>query len=231
MYEDNKDIQDAWQLLHKQLVKVKYVYNFTWFGLPILQVPQDLQAKQELIWKVKPDIIIETGVAAGGSLMFSATMLTTLESCGLITDGKVIGIEINLYPQNLNAIINHPLSKKIILVQASSVDNETIARVSELAKSKRVMVFLDSNHTHEHVLAELKAYAPLVSIGSYIIVEDTGIEDLPLGTTDDRPWGRGNNPKTAVWEFLRENSNFEIDDIYKKLIMTGNPSGYLKRIR
>ena len=149
----------------------------------------------------------------------------------LINDGKVIGIEINLYPQNLNAIINHPLSKKIILVQASSVDNETIARVSELAKGKRVMVFLDSNHTHEHVLVELKAYAPLVSVGSYIIVEDTGIEDLPLGTTDDRPWGRGNNPKTAVWEFLKENSNFEIDDIYKKLIMTGNPSGYLKRIR
>jgi len=231
MYEDNKDIQDAWQLLHKQLVKVKYVYNFYWFGLPILQVPQDLQAKQEIIWEVKPDTIIETGVALGGSLMFSATMLTVLEGCGLIEDGKVIGIEINLYPQSLNAIINHPLSKKIILVQASSIDSETIASVCELVKDKKVMVFLDSNHTHDYVLAELKAYAPLVSIGSYIVVEDTGIEDLPYGTTDDRPWGKGNNPKTAVWEFLKENDNFEIDDIDKKLIMTGNPSGYLKRIR
>ncbi len=231
MYEDNKELQDAWQLLHKQLVKVKYVYNFTWFGLPILQVPQDLQAKQEIIWNVKPDIIIETGVALGGSLMFSATMLTALEGCGLIEDGKVIGIEINLYPQSLNAIINHPLSKKIILVQASSIDNETVASVCELVKGKKVMVFLDSKHTHDHVLAELRAYAPLVSIGSYIVVEDTGIEDLPYGTTDDRPWGKGNNPKTAVWEFLKENSDFEIDDIYKKLIMTGNPSGYLKRIK
>ncbi len=231
MYEDNKDVQKAWQLLHKELVKIKYVYNFSWFGLPILQVPQDLQAKQEIIWKVKPDIIIETGVAAGGSLMFSATMLMALEGCGLINDGKVIGIEINLYPQNLNAIINHPLSKKIILVQASSVDKGTIASVYELVKGKKVMVFLDSNHTHNHVLKELRAYAHMVSVGGYIVVEDTGIEDLPKGTTSDRPWGKGNNPKTAVWEFLKENDNFEIDDIYKKLIMTGNPSGYLKRIR
>ena len=231
MYEDNKDIQDAWQLLHKELVKVKYVYNFSWFGLPILQVPQDLQAKQEIIWKVKPDLIIETGVALGGSIMFSATMLSALEGCDLIENGKVIGIEINLYPKSRRDIIEHPLSKKIYIIDGSSIDKDIIERVKKLVKGKRILVILDSNHTHDHVLAELRAYAPLVSIGSYIIVEDTGIEDLPLGITDNRPWGKGNNPKTAVWEFLKENSNFEIDDIYKKLIMTGNPEGYLKRIR
>ncbi len=231
MYEDNKDIQDAWQLLHKQLVKVKYVYNFSWFGLPILQVPQDLQAKQEIIWDVKPNIIIETGVALGGSIMFSATMLTALQACGEIENAEVVGIEINLYPKSRKDIFNHSLSKIITIIDGSSVDEGIITKVHKIAKGKRVLIYLDSNHTHKHVLAELKAYAPLISIGSYIIVEDTGIEDLPLGTTSNRPWGRGNNPKTAVWEFLKENKDFEIDDIYKKLIMTGNPCGYLKRIR
>lgn len=231
MYEDNKDIQDAWQLLHRQLVKVKYVYNFSWFGLPILQVPQDLQAKQEIIWKVKPDLIIETGVALGGSIMFSATMLTALQACGEIDNAEVVGIEINLYPKSRKDILNHSLSKIITIIDGSSVDEDIIAKVHKIAKGKRVLISLDSNHTHEHVLAELKAYAPLVSIGSYIIVEDTGIEDLPIGGSGNRPWGKGNNPKTAVWEFLKENKDFEIDDIYKKLIMTGNPSGYLKRIR
>jgi len=231
MYEDNKDIQDAWQLLHKELVRVKYVYNFSWFGLPLLQVPQDLQAKQEIIWKVKPDLIIETGVAAGGSLMFSATMLTALQACGEIKNAEVVGIEINLYPENRKCIFNHSLSKIITIIDGSSIDEDIISEIHKIAKGKRVLIYLDSNHTHKHVLAELKAYAPLVSIGSYIIVEDTGIEDLPLDIIDNRPWGKGNNPKTAVWEFLKENSNFEIDDIYKKLIMTGNPSGYLKRIK
>ena len=231
MYEHNDTLQKAWQLLLKELVKVKYVYKFSWFGLPILQVPQDLQGKQEIIWEVKPNLIIETGVAAGGSLMFSATMLTALQACGEIENAEVVGIEINLYPKNREAIFNHSLSKIITIIDGSSVDEDIIAEVHKIAKGKRVLIYLDSNHTHEHVLAELKAYAPLVSVGSYIIVEDTGIEDLPQGTTSDRPWGKGNNPKTAVWEFLKENSNFEIDDIDKKLIMTGNPSGYLKRIR
>ena len=231
MYEDNKDVQNAWQLLHKELVKIKYVYNFSWFGLPILQVPQDLHVKQEIIWEVKPEVIIETGVAYGGSLMFSATMLTTLIACGEIEDGKVIGIELNLYPENRRAIFNNPLSKIISIVDGSSTDIKIIEEIYELSKCKRVLVCLDSNHTHDHVLTELRAYAPLVSIGSYIIVEDTGIEDLPKGSCPDRPWGKGNNPKTAVWEFLKENDNFEIDDIYKKLIMTGNPSGYLRRVK
>ncbi len=231
MYEDNEDVQKAWQLLHKELVKVKYVYNFRWFGIPILQVPQDLQAKQEIIWEVKPDLIIETGVACGGSIMFSATMLSALEGCGEIKNSNVIGIEINLYPENKKAIFNHPLSKKITIIEGSSIDKKIIEEIEWLSRGRKVLVCLDSKHTHEHVLAELRAYAPLVSVGSYIIVEDTGIEDLPKGTTSNRPWGKGNNPKTAVWEFLKENDNFEIDDIDKKLIMTGNPSGYLRRVK
>ena len=231
MYEDNDNVQKAWQLLHKELVKVRYVYNFRWFGLPILQVPQDLQAKQEIIWEVKPNLIIETGVACGGSIMFSATMLIALQACGEIEDGKVVGIELNLYPENRKAIFNHSLSKIITIIDGSSVDEDIIAEIHKIAKGKRVLIYLDSNHTHEHVLGELRAYSPLVSVGSYIIVEDTGIEDLPKDSCSDRPWGKGNNPKTAVWEFLKENDNFEIDDIYKKLIMTGNPSGYLKRIK
>ena len=231
MFEDNINVQKAWQLLHKELVKVKYVYNFRWFGIPILQVPQDLQAKQEIIWEVKPDLIIETGIACGGSLMFSATMLAALQGCGKIKNCKVIGIEINLYPKNKKAILDHPLSKNIKIIEGSSIDKDIISEIEWLSRGRKVLVFLDSNHTHKHVLAELRAYAPLVSVGSYIIVEDTGIEDLPEGTTSDRPWGKGNNPKTAVWEFLKENDNFEIDDIYKKLIMTGNPSGYLKRVK
>ena len=186
---------------------------------------------KEIIWEVKPEVIIETGVACGGSLMFSATMLTALEGCGLIKDGMVIGIEINLYPQHLHSIINHPLNKKIILAQGSSVDNEIIETVSRLSEGKKVMVFLDSHHTHDHVLKELRAYAPLVSVGSYIVVGDTGIEDLPIGTCNDRPWGKGNNPKTAVHEFIKENDDFIITDIHEKLILTGSPEGYLKRIK
>lgn len=231
MYEDNESLERAWQLFHRELVKTKYAYNFKWFGIPVLQVPQDLQALQEIIWEVKPDLIIETGIAMGGSLMFNATMLTALESCGEIKNSKVIGIEINLYPKNKKAILTHPLSKKIIIIEGSSIDSKIIKEVEWLSRSRKVLVCLDSNHTHEHVLAELRAYAPFVSVGSYIIVNDTGIEDLPRGTTANRPWGKGNNPKTAVWEFLKENDNFVIDDIDKKLIMTGHPSGYLKRVK
>ena len=228
MYEK---LEKEWQKFHRELAVNKYTYNFDWFGLKVLQLPQDLQAMQEIIWEVKPEVIIETGVACGGSLMFSATMLTALEGCGLIKDGMVIGIEINLYPQHLHSIINHPLNKKIILAQGSSVDNEIIETVSRLSEGKKVMVFLDSHHTHDHVLKELRAYAPLVSVGSYIVVGDTGIEDLPIGTCNDRPWGKGNNPKTAVHEFIKENDDFIITDIHEKLILTGSPEGYLKRIK
>lgn len=231
-YQKNEKLQQAWQIFHKEIVKANYAYNFFWLDMPILQAPQDLQALQEIIWKVKPDLIIETGIAYGGSIIFSASILSLLEVCGKIEKGNVIGIDIDIRPHNKEAILAHPLSKKITMFEGSSIDDGIIARVREFAKAKeRVLVCLDSNHTHEHVLAELRAYAPLVTIGSYCIVGDTGIEDLPEGTTSDRPWGKGNNPKTAVWEFLKENSNFEIDKtIESKLIITGSPDGYLKRV-
>ncbi|MBU3949768.1 MAG: cephalosporin hydroxylase family protein [Proteobacteria bacterium] len=232
-YQKNKPLQTTWQAFHEQIVKAKYAYNFYWLGVPIIQEPQDLQALQEIIWEVKPELIIETGIAWGGSLIFSASMLAILEVCGAIENGEVIGIDIDIRSHNKEAILAHPLSKKITLFEGSSIDEKIIAKVKERAKNKKgVLVCLDSNHTHAHVLAELKAYAHLVNIGSYCMVGDTGIEDLPEGTTNDRPWEKGNNPKTAVWEFLKENNDFLIDrTIDSKLIMTGSPDGYLKRVK
>jgi cephalosporin hydroxylase len=217
----------------KETLDTQYTYNFSWLGRPIIQYPQDMIALQEIIWEVKPDMIIETGIAHGGSLIFSASMLTLLEACGEIEDGKVLGIDIDIREYNKKAIEAHPMSKKITMFQGSSIDKEIIKKVHEFAKSgKRTLVCLDSNHTHEHVLAELKAYAPLVSIGSYCCVFDTLIEDMPEGSFPNRPWDKGNNPKTAVWEFLKENDNFVIDkDIENKLLITVAPDGYLKRIK
>lgn len=211
----------------------KYTYNFSWLGRPIIQFPQDMIALQEIIWEVKPDMIIETGIAHGGSLIFSASMLTLLEACGEIENGKVLGIDIDIREHNRKAIEAHPMNKKITMFEGSSINEEMIRKVHEFAKSgKRILVCLDSNHTHEHVLSELKAYAPLVSIGSYCCVFDTIIEDMPEGNFPDRPWDKGNNPKTAVWEYLKENDNFIIDkDIENKLLITVAPDGYLKRIK
>lgn len=211
----------------------QYTYNFSWLGRPIIQFPQDIMALQEIIWEVKPDMIIETGIAHGGSLIFSASMLTLLEACGEIENGKVLGIDIDIREHNRKAIEAHPMSKKITMFQGSSIDEEMIKKVHDFAKrGKRILVCLDSNHTHEHVLAELRAYAPLVSLGCYCCVFDTIIEDMPEDSFPDRPWGKGNNPKTAVWEFLKNNDNFVIDrDIENKLLITVAPDGYLKRIK
>lgn len=233
-YRHNENLQEAWHKFHEQIVKTKYAYNFFWLGVPIIQEPQDLQALQEIIWDVKPDLIIETGIAWGGSILFSASMLVILEACGQIENGEVLGIDIDIRSHNKESILAHPLSRKITMLEGSSIDHEIITKVENFAKNKkRVMVCLDSNHTHDHVLKELRAYSPLVSIGSYCMVGDTGIEDLPPKTTAmDRPWGKGNNPKTAVWEFLKENNDFKIDNTMdSKLIITGSPDGYLKRVR
>lgn len=231
-YLGNENLQDTWQKFHEQIVKSRYAYNFFWLGVPIIQAPQDIQAMQEIIWQVKPDLIIETGVAWGGSILFSASMLAILEACGVIENGKVVGIDIDIRSHNKKTIAEHPLSSKIITIEGSSVDEIIVSQVKQIAdKKNKVMVFLDSNHTHDHVLAELRAYAPLITKGSYFMVGDTGIEDLPDGTTSNRPWGKGNNPKTAVWEFLKENNDFEIDKtLQSKLIITGSPDGYLKRV-
>ncbi|MFA5842589.1 MAG: cephalosporin hydroxylase family protein [Candidatus Gracilibacteria bacterium] len=232
-YRKNEALQKTWQSFHEQLVKAQYAYNFFWLGVPIIQAPQDLQALQEIIWEIKPDLIIETGIAWGGSIIFSASMLAILEACGSIEKGDVIGIDIDIRAHNKQAILDHPLSKKITMFEGSSIDEKIVQKVAAFARTKkRVLVCLDSNHTHDHVLAELRAYAPMISVGSYCMVGDTGVEDLPEGSTSNRPWGKGNNPKTAVWEFLKENHDFEIDKIIEsKLIITGSPDGYLKRIK
>lgn len=226
----------------KSSILSKYSYNFSWLGRPIIQYPQDMVAMQELIWQAKPDLIIETGVAHGGSLILSASMLALLDYCEVAEAGttldprttrrRVLGIDIDIRAHNRAAIEAHPLAYRIDMIQGSSIAPETVARVREIAKDhQRVLVCLDSNHTHEHVLAELQAYAPLTSLDSYCVVFDTVIEDLPPEMFPGRPWGRGNNPKTAVCEYLKTHPEFEIDKaIQNKLLITVAPDGYLKRV-
>lgn len=210
----------------------KYSYHFEWLGRPIIQYPQDMVAMQELIWKVQPDLIIETGIAHGGSLIFSASMLELNAICGGCQDAEVLGLDIDIRAHNREAIESHPMFKRISMIQGSSIAPEIIEQVKEKATGKqKILVCLDSNHTHEHVLAELEAYAPLTSVDSYCVVFDTVIEDLPDEMFSDRPWGVGNNPKTAVWEYLKTHPEFEIDkSIQHKLLITVARDGYLKRV-
>ncbi len=224
-------------------IAAKYSYHFEWLGRPVIQYPQDIVAMQELIWQIKPDLIIETGIAHGGSLILSASMLAMLDYCEAIkastqldpqaTRRRVVGIDIDIRAHNRKAIEAHPMSHYIDMIEASSIAPETILQVHEVAKDyQRVLVCLDSNHTHEHVLAELYAYAPLTSVGSYCCVFDTVIEDLPDNMYPDRPWGHGDNPKTAVWEYLKNHPEFEINkQINSKLLVSVAPDGYLKRVR
>lgn len=209
----------------------KYSYNFSWLGRPIIQYPQDMIAMQEIIWEVKPDLIIETGIAHGGSLIFSASMLELVAAC-TGNEGEVLGIDIEIRPHNRKAIEEHPMYKRISMIEGSSIAPEIISQVIEKAKDKkRILVCLDSNHTHDHVLAELEAYAPLSTVGSYCVVFDTVVEDMPKELAGDRPWGPGNNPKTAVFEYLKTHSEFVIDrDIQNKILITVAPEGYLKRV-
>ena len=232
----------------------KYSYNFSSLGRPIIQYPQDMVAMQELIWQIRPDLIIEAGIAHGGSLILSASMLTLLDYCDAVNSGKsldpqatrrrVLGIDIDIRSHNRAAIEAHPMAHRIDMIQGSSIDPEIIAKVHQASAGyQRILVILDSNHTHDHVLAELEAYAPLTSPGSYCIVFDTVVEDLPDAMFPDRPWGKGNNPKTAVWEYLKRLKDdhrvaadgaklaFEIDaNLESKLQITVAPDGYLKRI-
>lgn len=244
-YQSNTGLQEASKEFFNQIGigKADYVYNFTWLGVPIIQIPQDLQALQEIVWEVKPDLIIEAGIAWGGSLVFSASLLAILEACGEIENGQVLGLDVDIRAHNKTMLEAHPLAKKITMFEGSSISDEIIAKVHEFAKDyKRIMVCLDSNHTHDHVLAELEAYAPLVSKGSYCMVGDTVIEDAPEGMVSARPWGKGNSPKTAVWAYLEKLNTenilatdgnkleFEIDKkIEHKIVLTGSPDGYLQR--
>jgi cephalosporin hydroxylase len=220
----------------------RYSYNFSALGRPIIQYPQDMVAMQELIWAIRPDLIIETGIAHGGSLIMSAAMLSLLDYCDCVEKGevlnpaepkrKVLGIDVDIRQHNRKAIEDHPMSHRISMLEGSSVSDEIVQRVTEFASDyERVLVCLDSNHTHEHVLAELNAYAPLVSVGSYCVVFDTIVEDLPSSFFPDRPWGPGNNPKTAVYQFLAAHSEFVIDkSMDSKLLISVAPDGYLRRI-
>ena len=216
----------------KASVDPKYSYNFSWLGRPIIQYPQDMIAMQELIWEVKPDLIIETGIAHGGSLIFYASILELVAAC-TGNEGEIIGIDIDIRAHNRKAIEEHPMFKRISMIQGSSIDPEIVAQVIEKAKGKkRILVCLDSNHTHAHALAELEAYGHLTSVGSYCVVFDTLIEDMGEGAYPERPWGPGNNPKTAVWEYLKTHSEFEINkSIDHKLLISVAPDGYLKRVR
>jgi cephalosporin hydroxylase len=206
----------------------KYSYNFSWMGRPIIAFPQDMIAMQELIWEVQPDLIIETGVAHGGSIVYYASLLELIGK-----DGLVLGIDIDIRKHNRDLIEEHPMSKRIKLIEGSSLDQKVVDQVKTIASGKKkIMVCLDSNHTHEHVLEELKRYSPFVTKGSYCVTFDTIVEDMPEDFFPNRPWGKGNNPKTAVWEFLKDNNDFEVDkSIQNKLLITVAPDGYLKRIK
>jgi cephalosporin hydroxylase len=203
----------------------KYSYNFRWLGRPIIQFPQDILAMQEIIWQVKPDLIIETGIAHGGSLVFHASMLELLGG-----DGRVLGIDVDIRPHNRREIEAHPLAARIVMIEGSSIDKEVAEEARRLAEGRRrVLVVLDSHHTHDHVLRELELYSPLVKKGSYLVVFDTVIEDMPDDFFPDRPWRKGNNPRTAAREFLERNRRFEVDrEIEDKLLITVAPEGYLK---
>jgi len=205
----------------------EYSYHFKWLGIPIIQYPQDVIAIQEIIWKVKPDLIIETGIAHGGSLILSASILE------LIGKGSVLGVDIDIRKHNRIQIEKHPLFKRISMIEGSSIAKSVIKKVYDFSKhKKKVMVFLDSNHTYEHVLQELKLYSPLVTKGSYLVVYDTVIDEMPDSFFTNRSWNKKNNPKKAVKKFLEKNNRFKIDrSIDKKLLITVAPDGYLKCVK
>ena len=249
----DQDLRGLTNVWIREVMRNSYAHNFTWLGRPVIQTPQDIYAIQELIWKIKPDLVIETGIAHGGSLVLSASVLAMIELAEAYDQKslldprnpkrKVIGVDIDIRPHNKELIEKHPLNGYIEMVEGSSIDKGVIEIVKEKSKKyKKIMVMLDSNHTHEHVYQELKAYAPLVTAGSYCIVWDSSVEDLPEGFIKDRPWGKGSNPKTAIFEFLKELKknqhrmskseflDFQIDkDIESKIMITAATDGFLKR--
>lgn len=225
---DDADVQALSRIWLREITRHKYAYNFSWMGRPIIQFPQDMLAMQEIMWSSKPDLVIETGIAHGGSLIYYASLLEMLGG-----DGYVLGIDIDIRSHNRAAIENHPMSGRIQMIEGSSTEQKTIDAVKAHAEDKQsVLLILDSNHTHEHVLAELQAYAPLVTKGNYAVVFDTLLEYMPDDLVQDRSWGRGNNPKTAVDAYLQSTDRFEIDaDMESKLLITVAPGGYLRCVR
>ena len=209
-----------------RMCRYRYSYNFSWLGRPIIQFPDDIVAVQEIVWRVKPDLIVETGIAHGGSLMLWASLLHVLGG-----DRRVVGVDIEIRPQNRAEIERHPLASRITMIEGSSTDPTVLEEVRRHGKRhSTVMVVLDSNHTHDHVLRELQLYSPLVTPGSYLVVMDTVVESMPADFYPDRPWGRGNNPATAVREFLKSTMDFAVDhEIDRKLLLSVAPGGYLRR--
>lgn len=226
--KQDRDVQALSRIWLREITRHKYAYNFSWMGRPIIQFPQDMIAMQEIIWKLQPDLIIETGIAHGGSLIYYASLLEMVGG-----DGYVLGIDIDIRAHNREAIETHPMFKRIRMIEGSSVSDEVAAEVAEHCRDKKsVLVVLDSNHTHEHVLKELELYARHVTRDSYIVVFDTLIEDMPDDLVQDRPWGAGNNPKTAVHEFMSGTDEFAIDrEIESKILITVAPGGYLRRVK
>ncbi|MCW7755402.1 cephalosporin hydroxylase family protein [Desulfobotulus sp. H1] len=235
------DVHSLSRIWSRETNRYGYTYNFFWQGRPIIQYPQDIMAMQEIIWEVRPDLIIETGIAHGGSLIFSASMLALLDMADAIAAGesidpaisrrKVLGIDIDIRAHNRRVIEAHPMASRIEMLEGSSIDPDIITLVHHVAKKyRKILVCLDSMHTHDHVLSELEAYGPLVSTGSYCVVFDTLIEDMPGDMFPDRPWGPGNNPKTAVWEYLKTHHEFKVDRcIQNKLLITVAPDGFLRK--
>ena len=238
---DDRELQDLSMRWLRDANDKRYSYNFSWLGRPIIQYPQDIVAMQELIWSIKPDLIIETGIAHGGSLIFSASMLALLDiadaeagatpASSKKSNRKVVGVDIDIRAHNRAEIEAHPMASRIHMIQGSSIAPDTVNAVRAIAaKYSNVLVCLDSNHTFDHVLAELEAYAPLTTRDSYCVVFDTVVEDLPKEMFAGRPWGPGNSPKTAVHRYLEQHPEFEIDrSIQHKLLLTVAPDGYLRR--
>ena len=241
--EGDADLQALSRVWVREVSPHKWAYNFSWMGRPAIQFPNDAWAMQELIWHIRPDLIIETGIAHGGSLVLSASMLALLDMCDAIESGssmnpgeshrKVLGVDIDIRQHNRQAIEEHPMASRIQMIQGSSIAPEIIEEVRTVAKDyERILVCLDSNHTHEHVLAELEAYAPLTSVGGYCVVFDTLIEDMPAEMFPDRPWGPGNSPKSAARQYLKKHPEFEVDKkMDAKLQISVAPDGYLRRLR
>lgn len=226
--KSDPDLMAMSRMWARAVAPYRYPYHFRWMGQPIIQVPQDILAMQELIFQIRPRAIIETGIARGGSAIFYASMLALLGEGGF-----VVGVDVDIRQHNREAVEAHPMAKHIKLVQGSSIDAATVAEVRSLVGDDGpVIVALDSNHTKEHVLEELRAYSGFVKKGSYLVVFDTLLEDLPSEMSAGRPWGPGNGPKSAVEAFLRENDRFVIDDdIDAKLLITVAPRGWLRCVK
>lgn len=222
--EELRKTGDAWALA---VAKNKLVYEIDWLGVPIIQTPEDIILMQELIYDVQPDIIIEIGIAHGGGLLFYSSMLSLIGK----EQGKVIGVDIDIRKHNRNVIEKHPMFNKVILVEGSSIDEETVNKVKSLVpEGARVLVCLDSNHYKNHVLQELQKYWDMVSIGSYIVVFDTISSDFAKKSGADKGYA-DNGPLEAVHAFLKQNSRFEIDKRYNKLYVSDCQDGFLRRIQ